>query len=269
MSNELAFSYAWEREDKEFINSLNDAPMRSSEWENFSRPPEVTVEWHKTENQGQIGSCQGNSLSSVLERLAHVRGEILQLSKIFGYLATQRIDGLLGSDNGSTISGGAKLALQTGVCPENLTGYPSRYPGLSDRNRILSQANYDASAPFKALSSWKAPRNHEDTLNFIGGGGGINFGIRWYNGFLPSDRVVRSYNPRLGGGGHANCILGYDRNGNYRALNSWGDGPYLITPQAWDQILAAQYTTAIGLMGTKEATPINWHQDSPYFKLNQ
>ena len=266
MSEVTIFSYAWEKEDHAFLNSLPEAPMKSAEWQAFTRPAEVSVDWHHTENQGQIGSCQGNDLSSVLERLAHVRGEDIQLSRIFAYLATQRIDGLLGSDNGSTISGGCKLALENGVCPESLTGYPSRYPGLSDRNRILSQENYQAGQPFKAVSAWKVPRSHDETLDFIGGGGGISFGIRWYNGLLPSDRIVKSYSPRFGGGGHANCILGYDKNGNYRAINSWGDGPYTITQHAWDQMLSSSYTSAIGLMGNKEATPVDWYTNSPYFK---
>ena len=84
-------SYNWEKEDHAFLNALSEVPMATKAWSEFSRPAEIGVEWHHTEDQGQIGSCQGNDLSSVLERLAFVRGERVQLSRIFAYLATQKI----------------------------------------------------------------------------------------------------------------------------------------------------------------------------------
>jgi hypothetical protein len=267
MSNFTTGSYVWEREDHDFLKSLPEAPMQSAEWKAFSRPAEVTVDWHHTENQGQIGSCQGNDLSSVLERLAHVRGEEVQLSRIFAYLATQKLDGLLGSDDGSTISGGCKLAVEVGVCPESLTGYPRSYPDRNARTRILSAENYAAGALYKALSAWQVPGNHDETLDFIGGGGGISFGIQWYNGLIPQDRIVRSYRPGMTVGGHANCILGYTKDGDYRAMNSWGDGPYIITQSAWSQMLKYNRTSAIGLMGNKEAKPVDWYENSPWYKM--
>jgi len=266
---EMTGDYAIDNEDFSFLDSLPEAPMQSSEWQNFKRPEEIDINWHKTENQGPIGSCQGHSVSSVLERLAFVNGERVQLSEIFAYLASQKIDGLLGADDGSTISGGCKMALEYGCPPESLTGYPRSYPSSAERAKILSKENYAAGAPYKALSAWKVPRDHNATLDFIGGGGGINFGIRWYSSMIPSDRVVRSYNPGRGGGGHAMCVLGYDKNGNLRAANSHADGGYLITPEAWAQMLSYSYTAAIGLMGNKEAKPINWYENSPYYKLQQ
>lgn len=261
--------YAADHEDFAFLESLPDAPMQTSAWQAFTRPEEVDISWHRAEDQGQIGSCQGHSLSSVLERLAFVHGEKVQLSEIFAYLATQKIDGLLGADDGSTIAGGCKLAVDYGCPPETLTGYPRSYPSAAERTKILSKENYDAGAPYKAKSAWKVPKDHNAVLDFIGGGGGINFGIRWYNGMIPSDRIVRKYSPCRNGGGHAMCILGYDKAGNLRAANSWADGGYLITPEAWAQIMSCTSTAAIGLMGNKEAKPVNWYENSPYYKLTQ
>lgn len=261
--------WAYEKEDYSFLERLEAVPMKTALWESFQRPAEIVIDWHRTENQGQIGSCQGHSLSSVLERLAFVHGDKLQLSEIFAYLGSQKIDGLLGSDNGSTISGGCKLAVDVGCCLEELTGYPRSYPGRAERDRILSSANYAAAAPYKAKSAWRVPDDHDALLDFIGGGGGVNFGIMYYGSLIPRDRVVRSYNPGMGGGGHAMCLLGYDRDGNLRAANSHADGPYLITPQAWRQMLQHRYTAAIGLMGNPEAKPVNWYENSPYYKLKE
>ena len=262
-------SYNWEKENFSYIRNLPELPLTTQAWQAFSRPNEINVDWHRTENQGAIGSCQGNGLSSALERLAFIRGESVQLSRIFAYLATQAIDGLLGSDAGSTISGGGKLATQYGCCLESATGYPSSYPGRSARDQILSKANYTAAKPFVAAKIWQVPRDHDKTLDFIGGGGTISFGVKWYNGMIPRDRVVRQYQPGWTGGGHAMCVLGYDRDGNLRAFNSWGDGLYLITPTAWAQMLNHSFTAAIGLTGDTEAKPVDWYNNSPYYKLKE
>lgn len=208
-----------------------------------------------------VHNCQGNDLSSCLERLEFVanNGNVVQLSRIFAYLATQKIDGLLGADNGSTISGGGKLATTVGCPPESLTGYPSRYPNSSERASILSAANYAAGAKYKAVSLWKVPKDPEEAKNWIGGGGAISIGIRWPG--IPSDRVIRSYHG--GSGGHAQAILGYDQD-SLIAVNSWGDGPYRILNAAWEQMWADSYTAMVGLAGEAEPEPqevtihLNW-----------
>jgi hypothetical protein len=259
------YNYNPHLEDRAYLQSLPWVPMKNAQWLKFSRPAEVTIDWHKDEDQLQIGSCQGNGLTSVLERLASVKGRKVQLSRIFAYLATQRIDGLLGSDSGSTISGGSKLATSVGCPLESVTGYPRTYPGKAERDRILSSANYKAAEEYKANSAWQVSRDYDELLDFIGGGGGVSFGISYGSSTIPRDRVIRQFYP--GRGGHAMCVLGYTRDGDLRAINSHGDGAYLITPTAWKQMLAHPWTSAIGLMGTAEPIPVNWYADSPYYKM--
>lgn len=250
-------------EDRAAFDALPPIPRAFAA---FSRPAEVPVDWHKTENQGQIGSCQGNGLTSVLERLQFVRfrdpARVVQLSRMFAYLATQKLDGLLGNDQGSTISNGVKLALSVGVPPEELTGYPSAYPGRAERDRILSQANYAAGEPFKAVSSWRCPEDPDEAMNFIGGGGGISFGIPYWEGLIPRDRVVRSFNPPSRFGSHAMANLGYTVRGTMRGVNSHKDGPFEIAPEAWRAMIRHPWTVAIGLVGTEDSGPVDWLNDS-------
>lgn len=251
-----------ELEDRAYLERLEEMPMT---FKTFGRPDEIDVAWHRDENQGRIGSCQSNALTSILERIQYVqsndKSKVVQLSKIFGYLATQKIDRLLGQDSGSTISGGAKLALTVGVCPESLTGYPARYPDGASIRKILSQDNYNAAAPYRALKSWRASSDVEECMSFIAGGGGINIGVVWYNGLIPRDRVVRSFNPPARGGGHAMSILGYTRSGNLIGMNSWGDGKYEITPTAWKQMINHRFTAAVGLTGTLEPRKVKWEDE--------
>jgi len=258
-----------ELEDRKFLSSLEPAPV---EFRTFSRPPEIDVYWHRTENQGPVGSCQGNGLTSILERLQFVRTndktQVVQLSRMFAYLATQKIDRLLGQDRGSTISGGAKLALTVGAPPESLTGYTGRYPDGAGIKRILSQENYNAGAPFKALKAWQASADIEECMNFIAGGGGISIGISWYSGLIPRDRIVRSFNPPSRTGGHALAVLGYTRNGNLIGVNSHGDGRYEITPNAWRQMVNHRFTAAVGLTGTTAPRIVDWQQELSFVPDN-
>lgn len=250
-----------ELEDRELLAGLRDVPRA---FKSFARPASVGLEWHHTENQGQLGSCQGNDLASCGERLAWVAGGArLQLSRIFAYLATQKIDGLLGADRGSTISGGAKLITTVGLPLEDLTGYPSRYPDVNQRRAILSDANYAAAAAHMAASTWRVPAEPDEARNWIGGGGAISLGIRWPG--MPAGRVFRRFTG--GRGGHAIAVLGYDsldgvagidlRPGepHLAVVNSHGDGPFAITDDAWVQMHRDSYTAAVGLAGDAEPAP--------------
>lgn len=251
-----------DKEDRETLAALPDVPKAFA---SFAIPDEIDVDWHRNEQQGQIGSCQGNALTSCLERLQFVRtrskDKVVQLSRIFAYLASQKIDGLLGRDQGSTISGGIKLALGNGVLPESETGYPLRYPSSGDRSRILSRSNYEAGEPFKAVSSWRVTDNAEDARQFIAGGGAISFGIK-YNG-IPRNRIISSFIP--GRGGHAMAALGYKANGNITCVNSHGDGEFEITPMAWGQMVRHSWSAFIGILGTQEPEPVDWYNDNPNF----
>lgn len=258
--------YDLAKEDRKLLAGLVDLP---DTWRSFARPAEIPVDWHKTENQGPVGSCQGNGLTSILERLQYVifraTGKVVQLSRMFAYLATQKIDGLLGGDNGSTISGGCKLAIEFGVCPESLVPYLMRYPTQSEIRAILSPQNYAAGEPYKAKKLWRVPTDPDASMDFIGGGGGISLGLAWYGGLIPSDRVVRSFRPPRRAGGHAMAVLGYTRNGNLIGMNSHADGPYEITPEAWQQIISESRTAAIGLTGSPSDNPVDWANESQWF----
>lgn len=248
-------------EDRAFYESLEETPRA---FRSVARPSEILVDWHKTENQGPIGSCQGNGLTSAMERIFWAsQKKKLQLSRIFAYLATQKIDGLLYSDRGSTISGGAKLATQNGVCLESNTGYPPRYPSRGDVDRILSAENYAAGADYKALKATRLTGEADEAMDLIAGGAGISFGISWYSGLIPRDRIVRTYRAPANAGGHAMAVLGYKANGNLVAVNSHADGPYEITPEAWSAMMRGRWTVAIALAGS-DSPSVDWYNES-YF----
>jgi hypothetical protein len=248
-----------EQEDRDMIGNLADVPSFA-----FARPQEVKLDDIKRENQGSIGSCQGNSITSCLERLANVGGvhKGVQLSRIYAYLASQKLDGLLGGDSGSTITSGVKVALRS-IPTEANVPYPSpaRYPGKARRGEILSW--WDRQTPFRAKSTWRVSNDVDAVMDFIGGGGAINIGILWYGGIIPRDRVVRSYRPPRRTGGHAVAILGYTKDGLLRFMNSHGDGEFRVTPNAFKQMMGYRWTAAIGIKGSEKADPVDWIEESP------
>lgn len=239
-------------------------PVRSipKAFRTFEKPSEIDPrKWHKIENQSSMGSCQGHGLSSCMERLWWVAtgGEVQQFSRIFGYLATQKIDGLLGSDRGSTIAGGIELVSQHGLPLEELVPYPNpvRYPGRSDINQILSPQNYEAGKPYR-IRSQVAIRSYEDCIGWLAGGGAVSIGIAWPVS-LDRSAVVRSFGGG-GRGGHAIAILGYLRNGNLVVANSHSerygdDGWFYVTPQAFGQMLRHRYTACYGLSDMAQPKP--------------
>jgi hypothetical protein len=253
-----------EREDRAFLDSLPALPRLYGQ--GLSRPDEVTLDDIKRENQGSIGSCQGNAITSCIERLLTVGGEHkgTQLSRIYAYLASQQLDGLLGRDVGSTISSGIKVSLR-GVPTEQAVPYPSpaRYPGRARRDDILEAWLAERTFPYSASSTWKVPFDVEAVKDFIAGGGAISIGILWYSGIIPRNRVVRTFRPPSRSGGHAVAILGYARNGNLRFMNSHGDGQFEVTPDAFRGMMRHSWTAAVGIKGSVDPHPVDWVEESP------
>lgn len=259
---------------KAFEDSLPDLPPKFAS--GATRPREVRNEWFRKENQGSLGSCNGAAWTGVGERVNYssTGDKTTQLSKLWMYLASQQAGGLLGGDNGSRPTDGGKVALNIGICPESIVPYTQAalngiYPNRNERSRILSPENAKAAEPYKVKQLWKRPRSHAETLDLIGlSGGGWVYGITWYVGLIPRDRIVRQFNPRGKRilGAHALNVLGYYENENLEGNNTHNDGPFQITPAAWQQMLEDPNTSVVGATGTMDAAPIDWLKNSPWFE---
>lgn len=240
----------------------------------YTAPREIDPRpWHRIENQGSMGSCQGHALSSVCELAYHITtDDVIQFSPLFAYYATQQLDGLLGRDAGSTISGGMQCAKQFGACPLDVMPYPSpvRYTGEFAPNA------FEAAAPFR-IRSHALCRNYADVFSFLASGqGGVEVGISWGTSMTPDrDGVINAFRP--GGGGHAVCFLGYstrlDAEGrNFLWLaNSWSDqwgdrGWAEVAPSAVEQMARHADTVMIGLSDLSVPAPrtINWLKNSVF-----
>lgn len=218
------------------------------------------------EYQEQIGSCQGHALMSVCELAGYMaNNQLMEFSNWFGYLGSQKIDGLLGRDVGSTLSGGRELVTKYGCCPLDVMPYPN--PAKYPRNPQVPTEAYVAAAQFKIRNSMIC-ENYDDVFHFMGSGqGGVQIGINWNDTMTPNrDGVIESYSPNRRGGGHSVAFIGYvkqkdKKNRKYLILlNSWDvtwgdDGYAIVAPAAVDAMFQHQFTVMHGLTDLSVPTP--------------
>lgn len=222
--------------------------------------------WLQVEDQGSIGSCQGNALTECAEYCyAIATGLVIQFSRMFAYLVSQMEDNIR-SDSGSTLSGGARASEKVGFCPEKDAQYPSRYPGWGW-----------VTAAMRALAEKFKLRTHTDLTTvdavkaFIGSGIGIvQIGISWNRSMTPdANGCIRSFTGG-GGGGHSVVFCGYvtDADIGQRSTagywlllkNSWNKrwgkaGYAYVDPSAVAAMLKHPHTVMIGHSDMETPTP--------------
>jgi hypothetical protein len=178
------------------------------------------------ENQKQLGSCAGNSLSSVCESLIAMKsGNRVQLSRMFAYLIGQKNSGmsLYGRDAGATISGCLKAAKAIGLCLESLFQYPQNYAEGKAFFEANMQALLTAANQYK-VGSYTHLETEQEIANYIGSGiGPVYLGILWTSN--SDQKMISHWN--FDGGGHAVYLRGYvtiQGKRWYKLPNSWGTG---------------------------------------------
>lgn len=265
--------YRLDLEKKDIIESAASGfPLMSMVYE---APEEIDPRpWHVIENQSSMGSCQGHARTSVSEMAYHIlTGSVIQFSEMFAYLTSQKIDGLLGSDKGSTIHGGMEAAKRYGECPVNIFPYPNpaRY------STKVPNGAWAEALKFR-IRSHTMIRSYADTFNFLSAGlGGIEIGIGWNGSCTPRNGTIESYS--AGGGGHALAFLGYSKRRDQLGrkylwlANSWdvtwgNQGWAEVSPNAVDQMCRARQTVMIGLsdLQVEDLKPrkIDWVKESVF-----
>ncbi len=217
------------------------------------------LSWHKVEQQGRLGSCQGVSGSSVAEGLWWLAsgGQSISLSGWAHYRLSQMQDGIRG-DRGSTLAGGRKVAMELGFVPKDMC---PPYPPSYGQGWRISQEMKEAAVRYRVKSVVRL-RTYDDCFRFLTAGNGfVHVGSRWTRGLGSSGKVIERFrSPQDGGrhgGGHAYFYGGWtarkdQRDRNYLVLvNSWGEnvgdeGAYEIAPVAVSETLSDNGSVAFG-----------------------
>lgn len=279
---EVVGGYRFDLEDKQALNAMcveapvlmmGDLPTRVDP----RKSPLASKGWLQVENQGQIGSCQGQSLTECAEYCFAIvnPNDVVQLSRMYAYITSQ-MENNIQTDSGSTLEGGTRAA-KKGLCLESIGPYPGSYPGW----RWVTQAMRDNAKNYR-LQSVTEIKSAEHAKQFIGSGVGIvQIGIPWGNEMTPDSRgCIRSFTGR-GGGGHAVVFAGYvsdddvgvqSSEGWWLLLkNSWGsrwgvNGYAYVDPRACDQMLRHQFTSMYGRSDLDtpriRPIPVDWTKES-------
>lgn len=195
----------------------------------YSKLPESMgiKKWLQIENQRNQGSCQGHAQSTACEVSVYhsTNGQLIQFSRQFCYLATQRIDGISG-DNGSTMSGGAESASKYGLPLESEYPYLGGYP--RGGWRAIPESVW-TKAKKNHLLKYRVLKNYEEMIAWLAGKiGAIVWGVDW-NAFCEPDSNGCVTRVRSGGGGgHALAVTDW----NCRFKDARGR-PFLGQPNSW------------------------------------
>ncbi len=253
--------YIPENEDHDFIMSLgggDEVMQLVGSYVEQSLDPRKLI---RVENQKNMGSCAGHSLSSNLEWLYCIAtgGQVIQLSRMAGYILAQDESGIR-TDAGSTITAGIKVALTKGLPQESLWPYPSSYNRTKPNNNWQEDAANHKIAKAVNITTW------EQWKTWLGSGqGGIHTGISW--GSSMNRSIVETFG--AGGGGHSVAALCLserkDRNGDSYSwiANSWSEsfgsreypGWQEWSPAAVRQMLANRNTTFVGVSDMPNVKP--------------
>jgi hypothetical protein len=224
------------------------------------------------DKQLNMSSCQGFSLTNSGEYLWALHAGLVsndrQFSPLFAYLESQRLDGLLGRDAGSTISGGVKIAKDVGFLRASELGYSTPYP--SNARSLITDAMRTKAAEFKIRShTWL--ESYDAIFQYLASGSGaVHTGTLWNDSFYSQSGVLESVSLRSGGG-HATAWLGYSKRKDTRGrnylwrLNSHQDSWTEIAPSVIDALCKHQHTSIVGISDLTTPGPrkVKWLESRP------
>jgi hypothetical protein len=239
----------------------------------FAAPEEIDPrKLMRHDKQLNMSSCQGFSLTNSGEYLWALHAGLVsndrQFSPLFAYLESQRLDGLLGRDAGSTISGGVKIAKDVGFLRASELGYSTPYP--SNARSLITDAMRTKAAEFKIRShTWL--ESYDAIFQYLASGSGaVHTGTLWNDSFYSQSGVLESVSLRSGGG-HATAWLGYSKRKDTRGrnylwrLNSHQDSWTEIAPSVIDALCKHQHTSIVGISDLTTPGPrkVKWLESRP------
>ena len=180
-------------------------------------------------NQGQLGSCSGNSWAflvhfDLLNKHDQVDVTPFQPSRLFIYYYERLIENTVNSDSGAMLRDGIKAIATYGVPGEDLWPYD-----IDKFTQVPSPEAVAAATQFKAVQYQSVDNSNKQLLvNALLQGFPIAFGLSLYESFESDDVTQTGYVPMPSSsermiGGHAIAIVGYVKEEDMFIIrNSWG-----------------------------------------------
>lgn len=219
------------------VPSKLDSRDFTYKYTNKSIPNSISLKEYDSniENQGNIGSCVANAITSGYEVLVKILypQNFVELSRLFVYYHSRLFSDNLEQDMGSYIRDGLKSINNYGVCSEEL------WPYLTSNfsKQPIPQCYLDATK--RKITSYNILYTNDEIKEVLASKQPVVLGCEIFTDF----KNVSKENPYLpmpemftySLGGHAVLLMGYDDNTEYfLAKNSygknWGDDGYVYIP---------------------------------------
>lgn len=189
------------------------------------------------EDQGNVGSCVGNSIVGCLEYLENKnipKSDFVDLSRLFVYYNARMIENTTRYDCGCYIRNGIKAVAKYGVCKE------SDWPYIPEKYAIKPYMKSYLNALPNRITSYYRLNTIDDMLHCLSERYPFVFGMSVYD-YFESEEIANTgilKMPEEGervNGGHAITAVGYDINKRIFIIrnswgSSWGKSGYFYMP---------------------------------------
>lgn len=224
------FNVVKDKEDKRDYIFTAVAPKASS-----------TVDMRKwagiIEDQGALGSCTAQAISSAVEIILTQQKRMTEISRLFIYYNTRLLEGTVNYDSGAYLRDGIKSCYTWGAAKESVWPYNTRQytvrPPLNAYNDAVKYklTQYQRVLDFNGVKNALA-LNYPVVAGFLVYSSFLGSGVA-SNGMMPVPNPKREQLL----GGHAIVIVGYnDARKVFICKNSWGpkwgDKGYFYMPYA-------------------------------------
>ena len=186
----------------------------------------------RVEDQGELGSCQGNAIASAYELQVKrlYPDKFVELSRLFIYYNSRVIDDAVMEDAGAYIRDGMKVVQKYGICSEKLWPYDITKFSVKPTDECY------ADALARTITTYQSLKTIDEVLHAVNDNKPVVIGLTVYDSFAQVSRrdpVIHEpteYEMDTGGG-HAMTIVGYDiPKKQFLVKNSfgtdWGDMGY-------------------------------------------
>jgi len=187
------------------------------------------------ENQGNLGSCTGQSIAGAIELLNKRNGKPTDVSRLFIYYYERALLGTINYDSGAYIRDGIKVTNHNGVSLERYWPYDiSKY-----KLEPVNEAKNDALT--RKVTRYERVADFNGCIDALSNGYPVVVGFYVYQSFM-SATVARTGNMPYPNtkrerllGGHAVLLVGYNKSKKVFIVRnswgtSWGDKGYFYMP---------------------------------------